>query len=97
MKFPKFQHERILKIIQDNGYALEDFYFVKRKGWIRIEHTLSDTFFTYFKMKETRITKKGEWEFGVHFKVKTTAGRLDDEPTFDSLMDLFKKWVSELN
>jgi hypothetical protein len=97
MKFPKFQHERIMDIIESNGLEMKDVFLVKRKGWIRIEHLQSDSFFTYFKKKETIIdpdTK--EWLNKVYFKVKTDKTKTIVSPTFDALMGLFEAWVKNL-
>ena len=96
MKFPKLQYDQILKIIQSNGFSLEEFYLVKRKGWIRIENVHSDRFFTYFKVKETNINPETrEWENSMFFKVKMSEAPDSIQPTFDSMMDLFDSWVKK--
>jgi len=98
MKFPKLHHERILEIINSHGYELQEFFLVKRKGWIRIENPQTGQFFTYFKKKETTINPdNGEWEFNFYFKVKINGTNKRIEPTFDSMMVLFDNWVKELN
>ena len=97
MKFPKFQYDRILKTIESNEFELEDFFLVKRKGWIRIEHLQSDKFFTYFKVKETNINPTSrQWENRMFFKIKMSQASDSIEPTFDSMMDLFDNWVKKI-
>ena len=98
MKFPKPQYDRILKIVIGNGYSPEEFFFVKRKGWIRIEHLQSSQFFTYFKKKETLINPDTrQWENNMFFKIKISETPDCIEPTFESMMDLFDNWVKKLN
>lgn len=98
MKFPKFHYELILKKIKLNGFTLEEFFLVKRKGWIRIEHPASGEFFTYFKKKETRINQDSkQWEHDVFFKIKMNNSAEIVEPTFDSMLQQFDNWLKALN
>lgn len=98
LKFPKLQYDQILKIIKKNNFDLADFYLVKRKGWIRIEHSFSGQYFTYFKKKETRIDPVSkEWENSLFFKIKTQEIAEIIEPTFDSMLSIFDLWLKKLN
>jgi hypothetical protein len=97
LKFPKLQYDQILKIIESNGFNLEEFYLVKRKGWIRIEYLQSNQYFTYFKVKETNIDPDTrEWENNMFFKVKMSEAADCVEPSFDSMMGLFDNWVKKI-
>lgn len=97
MKFPKLQYDQILKIIESNGYRLEEFYLVKRKGWIRIEYINSNQFFTYFKVKETNINlDTRQWENNMFFKIKMSESPDSVEPTFEAMMDIFANWVKNI-
>ena len=94
MKFPKFHYERITELIKSYGYDPGEFYMVKRKGWIRIEHSSSAKFFTYFKKKQTTINPvTKQWEYEVSFRIK-----MENEPEivvkdFDSMIKELDIWL----
>jgi len=98
MQFPKIQYDHILKVIKENNFDLSDFYLVKRKGWIRIEHSSSGRYFTYFKKKETRINPNSKaWEHGIFFRIKTDNTSEIIESTFDAMLLVFDIWIKKLN
>ena len=97
MKFPKLHHERVLEVIESNGLKIEDFYLVKRKGWIRIEHLHSGDFFNYFKKKETIIDPDSkQWVNNMFFKIKRSGEPDSIEPTFEMMIDQLDKWIRKL-
>ncbi len=97
MKFPKIHHEKVNEVIKSNGFTMEDFYLVKRKGWIRIEHISSSSYFSYFKKKETKIDPDTKaWIHNHFFRIKRSDGPDEVAPDFDSMLSQLNQWLGKL-
>ena len=92
MKFPPTHHRKIVEIIDKHELPLDEFSFVKRKGWVHILR--KEEFFAYFKKKETRLDPKTKkWIDSAYFKIKRSDKVSLDVADLGELTNAFDSWL----
>ena len=97
MKFPKYHHDTVQKLIAEVGLSLPDFSFIKRKGWIHLVHKPREKSLAYFNKKETHLNiETQDWEHSSYFKIKIDKEKEYKVDNIDLLFVEIKRWLKTL-
>lgn len=97
MKLPKAYYQQINEAITQNQMPLQFFSLIKKKGWIYINHSPSEQFFSFFRKKTVEIsTENHQWEQKELFKSKTSSGKITEYHNWEQVLTHFTSWLNEL-
>ncbi len=95
MKLLKNQYDDITKILAREGYTIDDYSLIKKKGRIRIHIQRETAFFSFFRRKKVSLTDHQEWLKSEHYEVNTM-GKMSIAEDWQAVMQAFQSWVATL-
>ncbi len=98
MKLTKTYYDQIIKQINCTSLSVEDFSFVKKKGWVYVKYIDNAIYFSFFRKKIVNISNDHhQWEKQDIFKVKTTSTQKAVEASsWSHVLQLFASWLNEI-
>jgi len=95
MKFLEFERRDMLAAIEHNGFKIEDFSFLKRKGRMHIQYPHQDDF-VYFRRKRASLVNGNQFERGSSYELQME-GQTIPMDSWKDVCQVFESWLSRIN
>ena len=94
MKLPKVYYEQINKAIAKQQIPSQSFSYIKKRGWVYINHIPSGDYFSFFRKKSVAISAHNhQWENREVFKTKFSGGIIEEKGSWEDVMVSFTSWL----
>ena len=90
----------MLHLIEDLGYDLDEFRFVRKDDWVHVYHEPSNQYYGYQSRRHVPLNPlMQKWRGQESYRIRTGNGefvKLDGDRTADSLVAEFENWMVSL-
>ncbi len=98
MRLTKTFYNQLTHQIEVAGKTLDQFSFVKKKGWIIIYHDASKEYFSFIGKKSIEITTDNhQWEEKQIFKMKISDQQVINLDHWENVLSQFHTWVKHFD
>ena len=94
MKFLPSEHQAFKTLIERSDFAYDTFSFVKKKGWLNIDHENLLHTFRFHRRDEERLDDAGKWTDSKTYSVNIGQETMTME-AFEGVLTAFERWLAE--
>lgn len=90
MKFLKTEHQDLCKAIENKGHQVEEFSFVKKRGWLLVKK--GDQVFKFHRKESNFLNENLQWEDRLSYRYESDSKQVETK-NWIKVLKAFTKWL----
>ncbi len=94
MRIKDHEYKDIVEALENRGFAIDDFDFIKKKGWFHLIKKGNNQFFSFHRKLETELIE-GEFRDSLTYRIKTDSGS-EETNNWEKTRETLEDWLGAL-